>query len=165
MGCGKSTSGKQLAKHLNFEFTDLDKVFENQEKTGIPEYFEKFGEEKFRKIEQAILHSIDNKKDIVVATGGGTPCFFDNMEFMRKTGITVYLQLTPSLLCKRLISSHNIRPKVKGKNSEELKEWIDQLIEERIPFYKKAHIIIDARTISASMLAKVLTPYFNHSFQ
>ena len=165
MGCGKSTSGKLLAKHLNFDFIDLDKIFEIQEKISIPEYFEKFGEDKFRKIEQSILHSVKLKKDIVVATGGGTPCFFDNMEFMRKNGITVYLQLTPSLLCKRLINSHNIRPKILGKNSEELKEWVEKLIEERTPYYKKAHIIIDARTLSVSMLAKVLAPYFNHSFQ
>ena len=161
MGCGKSTSGKQLAKFIQFDFVDTDKLFESQEKISINEYFEKYGEEKFRIVEQSILKSIEKDKNIVVATGGGTPCFFDNMEYMRNTGITVYLQLNPSILCKRLIHSHNIRPKVKDKNLDELKEWIDSLIVERTPFYKKAHVIIDARTVTPAMLAKVLNPYFS----
>ncbi len=164
MGCGKSTSGKQLARYLNYDFIDLDIVFENQEKMYIPEYFEKFGEESFRKIEQDILRSIDTNKNIVVATGGGTPCFYNNMEYMRNTGITVYLQLPSTLLCKRLINSHNIRPKIQEKKTEELKTWVDELIKERTLFYKKAHVIIDARTLTSSMLAKVITPYFTHSF-
>lgn len=162
MGCGKSTSGKQLAKFLNFEFIDTDKLFESQEKISIPEYFEKFGEKSFRKIEQSILKSFDKEKNTIVATGGGTPCFYDNMEYMRSTGITVYLQLSPSLLCKRLLNSYNIRPKVKNKNPIELKDWIDNLIQERTPYYKKAHVIIDARTITPAMLTKVINPYFSH---
>ena len=163
MGCGKSTSGRQLARYLNYDYIDLDIAFENQEKIKIPDYFEKFGEDNFRKIEQNLLHTIDLTKNIVVATGGGTPCFFDNMDYMRSTGITVYLQLPSSILCKRLINSHNIRPKIKGKNPEELKNWVDELIKERTLFYKKAHVIMDARTLTPSMLAKVLMPYFSSS--
>lgn len=164
MGCGKSTSGKHLARYLNFDFIDLDIEFENREKINIPGYFEKYGEESFRKTERQILHSIDTEKNVVVATGGGTPCFFDNMEYMRNTGITVFLQLPSVLLCKRLINSHNIRPKLQDKEPGELKIWAEQLIQERTLYYKKAHIIIDARTLTSATLAKVITPYFTRTF-
>jgi shikimate kinase len=159
MGCGKSTSGRLLAHHLHYEFVDLDILFQTKLKMNIPAYFEKYGEEAFRKSEYEILRQIDTNKNMVVATGGGTPCFSDNMAYLKKTGVTVYLQLTPALLYKRLTSSHTVRPLVTGKKPEELKTWIEELVKERTSYYKKAHIIIDARNLSQSLLIRVLTPY------
>jgi len=164
MGCGKSTSGKLLAQHLHYEFIDLDILFQTKFKMNIPAYFEKFGEEAFRKSEYELLREIDITKNLVVATGGGTPCFSDNMEYLKSTGITVYLQLTPALLYKRLASSHTVRPLVTGKKPDELKAWIEDSVKERTVYYKKAHVIIDARNLSQSLLIRVLTPYLTQAY-
>jgi shikimate kinase len=159
MGCGKTTVGKYLSKQLGYEFIDLDKKFETLEKIKIYKFFELQGEEKFRLIEQKILTSIDTSKNTIVATGGGTPCYFDNMEFMRQTGITVYLQIQPELISKRLKNSHIIRPKIKNKNNEEIIDWVSKLLDERKSVYEKAHIIIDARSITTTQLIKALLPF------
>lgn len=164
MGCGKSTSGRLLAQHLHYGFIDLDIQFQTTLKMNIPTFFEQFGEEAFRKAEYEILRQIDTSKNLVVATGGGTPCFSDNMDFLKSTGITIYLQLAPCLLFKRLSSSHTNRPLVRGKKPEELKIWIENLVKEREVYYKKAHIIIDARNLSQSLLIRVLTPYLTQTF-
>jgi len=163
MGCGKSTLGKQLAGDLNFKFIDLDSFFVSKEKIKIHEYFTRYGEEAFRKTEYKLLRQIDLSTNLVVATGGGTPCYSDNMDYMRKCGVTVFLQLDSALLCKRLIKSHTIRPIVSSKNNEELKIWVEDLINKRTEFYNKAHLIIDARNISSALLVKVLNPYFTNS--
>lgn len=163
MGCGKSTTGKQLAKHLHFDFIDLDVLFVKKLKKSIPEYFAEFGEESFRNSERTLLREIDTIKNTIIATGGGTPCFADNMEYMKKSGITVYLQLSPALLSKRLSSSHTIRPMIAEKKSDDLKVWVDELLKIRSPFYKKAHIIMDARNLSLPLLIKVLAPYLTQA--
>lgn len=161
MGSGKSTLGRQLAKHLNYKFIDLDALFVSKTKIKIHEFFEKYGEDAFRKSEYELLREIDLSNNLVIATGGGTPCFMDNMDYMRKTGITVFLQLEATLLCKRLINSHTIRPMVIGKTKEELEIWADEMIKKRAGFYKKAHVIIDARNLSTALLTKVLNPYIS----
>ena len=161
MGSGKSTLGRHLAKYLNYKFIDLDAFFVSKEKIKIHEFFEKYGESAFRKTEYELLRQIDLSNNLIVATGGGTPCFSDNMDYMRKTGITVFLQLEASLLCKRLINSHTIRPMVIGKTKEELEKWAEEMVIKRAEYYKKAHIIIDARNLSTALLADVLNPYIN----
>ena len=128
MGSGKSTLGKHLAKHLNYKFIDLDAFFVSTQKIKIHEFFAKYGEDAFRKTEYELLRKIDLKNNLIVATGGGTPCFSDNMDYMRKTGTTIYLQLEASLLCKRLINSHTIRPMVIGKTLAELEVWAEEMV-------------------------------------
>lgn len=159
MGCGKSTIGKQLAQKLNYKFVDLDELIISKTSCTIPDYFEKYGEKEFRKKEYDLLRKIDFSNDIIISTGGGTPCYKDNIEFIRKTGTTIYLKLETDLLCKRLINSHTIRPMVNGKSEDELKIWVENLLNKRKGFYEKAHVIIDARNISTSLLLKVLSPY------
>lgn len=159
MGCGKSTIGKQLANKLNFNFIDLDEHFVLKTNSSIPDFFDKYGEETFRKKEYDLLRKINFSDNLIISTGGGTACYKDNMEFMRNIGITIYLKLETDLLCKRLINSHTIRPIVYGKSQNELKLWIEELLTVRKVYYEKAHIIFDARNISTSLLLRVLNPY------
>ncbi len=159
MGSGKSTIGKQLAKKLNYNFIDLDELFVKKTNCTIPDFFNKNGEEIFRKKEFSLLREIDFSKNIIISTGGGTPCYKNNMEFIRNIGISIYLKLEPELLCKRLIKSHTIRPMVIGKSETELQIWIENLLNYRKSFYEKAQVIIDARNISISLLLKILQPY------
>lgn len=159
MGSGKSTIGKQLAQQLNFNFIDLDELFVLKTRSSIPDFFEIHGEEAFRQYEYNLLREIDFSNNIIISTGGGTPCYKDNMEFIRKIGTSIYLKLEPELLCKRLIKSHTIRPMVTGKSESELKDWVENLLNSRKAVYEKAHVIIDARNISIVLILKVLNPY------
>jgi len=159
MGCGKSAIGKQLAHKLNYKFIDLDELIILKTNSSIPDFFDKYGEEEFRKKEYDLLRKIDFSDALIVSTGGGTPCYKDNMEYIRNIGTTIYLKLETNLLCKRLINSHTIRPMVNGKSENELKIWVENLLNKRKVFYEKSHIVIDARNISTSLLLKVLSPY------
>lgn len=159
MGSGKTTVGKRLAVLLNYGFIDTDLLFEQQQKMKIHKYFERYGEDSFRKLESKLLQGIDYAGNSVVSTGGGMPCYAGNMQYMRKTGITIYLQLNKVALVKRLEKTHNIRPSIKNMTHDELKTWIEEKLNERTNFYQQAHIIIDARSLSAEKLLKALNPY------
>ncbi|RYF99794.1 MAG: shikimate kinase, partial [Chitinophagaceae bacterium] len=102
MGCGKSTKAKQLASRLNCPVIDIDAVIVEREGKTIAEYFELHGEAGFRNLERETLRTFDYPETCVVATGGGLPCFFDNMEWMNENGTTVYLQMEPAQLVSRL---------------------------------------------------------------
>ena len=142
MGCGKSTLGRKLAQRLNLCFIDLDKYIEERNFRTIPSIFAEEGEEGFRLREKNALEEIAEFENLVVATGGGAPCFFDNMELMNRTGITLYLAPPVSELVERLLKSKNERPLIKGKSREELTRFIDENLKRRAPFYEKASIII-----------------------
>jgi shikimate kinase len=105
MGCGKSTFGPRLAEFLALPFYDLDITFEERYRISIHDFFTKYGEKHFREIEHILLKEITKKEDFVLATGGGTPCFFNNMDFMNTHGISVYMKLTPESLVNRLKQS------------------------------------------------------------
>jgi shikimate kinase len=115
MGSGKSTVGKGLAKKLNLQFIDLDNYIEERNFKTIPEIFASVGEVGFRKIEQHALKEIAEFENVVVATGGGAPCFFDNMELIKRTGVSVYLNGTPRILAERLLNSKTERPLMKSR--------------------------------------------------
>ena len=116
MGCGKSTIGKKIAHQLSLPFYDLDKEIEQKIQYSIFDFFEKFGEAEFRKVEKDTLQMfLRTSEDCVIATGGGTPCFFDNMENMLKNGVCVYIKKSPKLLANRLIQAKQKRPLIKNK--------------------------------------------------
>lgn len=142
MGCGKSTIGRKLAKLLSLNFIDLDKYIEERYFKTIPLIFEEEGEKNFREKEQRSLHEVSQFEDVVVSTGGGAPCFFDNMEVMNSTGITVYISPDTEILAGRILKSKNERPLVSGKSKEELIVFINEALIKRSPFYEQAKIII-----------------------
>ncbi len=156
MGCGKSTLGSHLAKALGWEFIDLDSYFEEKFKTTVPLFFQEFGEAGFRDAERSALHDLKNVTNAVIATGGGAPCFFDNMDFMNQQGETIYMKVSPPILAHRLSNSKNIRPLVQGKTGEELIKYINEKLKSREPFYNRANIIADAEILDLSGYLRVL---------
>jgi len=143
MGTGKTTIGKLLAEIMNRSFTDIDGFIENRYHQTITGIFEEKGEAAFREIERRALLEISVFENTIVSTGGGLPCFFDNMEIMNRTGITVYLKATVEELILRLTFNKQDRPLIKGKNSEELREFVEKSLKNREPFYNQAAVIID----------------------
>lgn len=149
MGSGKSTVGRRLAEKLSLHFIDFDKYIEKETGRTVPEIFETEGEEKFRSIEKEHLAKILSKENILLSLGGGTPCFFNNMEVINKNGTSVYLETSSEILAKRLLRSKTKRPLIRGKNESELKEFIELTLEKRNPYYKQSHhtVIIESQTI------------------
>ncbi len=143
MGSGKTTLAKKLASKLELPFIDTDDEIVKEIGMSITEYFQLHGEEKFRELERKqLLKTV--QQNAIVSTGGGSPCFFDNMQWMNENGISVYLQMSPKSLFDRLSQSKpNKRPILIGKTEEELFNFITEKLTEREPFYQQAHLIID----------------------
>lgn len=140
MGVGKTTVGKGLAKLLGLSFVDLDGYIENKYRKTISDLFREKGEEGFREIERKALYEVVQFENIVLSTGGGAPCFFDNMDVMNKAGTTVYISATPEELAARLLASKTKRPLIENKSPDELVHFIEKHLSAREPFYKKADI-------------------------
>lgn len=140
MGSGKSFSGKQLAEKFNMSFVDLDDYIEKQEGQSIRSIFKNKGEDYFRKAEMHCLHKMSTKEMTVISTGGGTPCFFDNMDWMNKDGITVFLETPVRILTNRLLEGKEHRPLLKDFSQKELASFIEHKLEERNPFYHQAQV-------------------------
>ena len=141
MGSGKSFSGKRLAEKFGMSFIDFDDYIEEQEGRTIREIFEQEGEPYFRKVEKECLHEMGEKNMTIISTGGGTPCFFDNMEWMNENGITVFLDTSVEILTNRLLDEMQKRPLLKGFSREGLKIFIKKKLEERNPFYHQTQIL------------------------
>ncbi|MDE6535378.1 MAG: shikimate kinase [Muribaculaceae bacterium] len=139
MGCGKSTLGRALQKHSGLDFIDLDHYIENRFHATISELFASRGEEGFRRIEAAMLDEVSQMTDVVIACGGGTPCFFNNMDLMNERGLTVWLTTPLPRLFERLQRNRAKRPILADKTDEELMEFITRALEERKPYYSRAH--------------------------
>ena len=157
MGSGKSTLGKRLAKHLNLQFVDMDHYIEERYYKTIPQIFAEEGEAEFRKKEQKTLKELSEFTDIVIATGGGAPCFFDNIKVMNQTGKTIYLNIDPEILAERLMSSKTERPLIKGKSREELVAFIDETLKKRHEFYTKAHYQVTEPDVDLDELMKMIS--------
>lgn len=143
MGSGKSTMGSVMARKMDCEFIDLDHFIVQNEGLTIPEIFDLHGEEYFRKCEAKYLRKVSDMADnVVVSTGGGTPCKGDNMEYMRQSGLVVYLKLDPKMLCDRLINSKTVRPLIVGKTPPELLSYIEATLSEREKYYLRANFVV-----------------------
>src|SRR5574344_112619 len=141
MGAGKTTFGNALAKELKVPFYDLDWFIERRYKKSISELFAESGEQAFREIEKDMLHEVGEMDNVVIACGGSTPLFFDNMDYMLKKGQTLYLKVSNNILFKRLKEAKDTRPLIANKSDEELKEFILSEVERREKGYLRAEFI------------------------
>ena len=143
MGAGKTTIGKALSKELGITFYDLDWYIESRMRKTVSEIFAERGEEGFRQIEYNMLHEVAEFEDVIISCGGGTPCFFDNMDYLNQQGQVVYLKAEPEVLYKHLQMAKVERPLLKGKSKEELLTFIKEQLDKREPFYTKARYTLD----------------------
>ena len=143
MCAGKTTVGRVLAKDLGMMFYDLDWYIEERYHTKIGKIFAEQGEEKFRDLERRMLHEVAEFQNVVLSLGGGTPCFFDNMEYMNSLAESIYLKASPEILDAHLKVAKGARPLLQGKDDQERYDYIKESLQEREPFYMKARHVID----------------------
>ena len=161
MGSGKSSLGKILAHKLNYTFIDLDDIIEEKAEKKITDIFKDNGEQTFREIEQECLVKTFSFINTVIATGGGTPCFFNNMEMMNQNGISVYLKISSGILASRLLENPGERPLLaKYKSKQDLKNYIDSLLNDREIFYNKSKLIVEDK-ITAKKIVELVTENFS----
>lgn len=140
MGSGKSFAGRNLAEMLNIPCVDMDKHIEAEEERTIKEIFEAEGEVYFRELERKFLTELHPSEEMIISTGGGAPCFFDNMDIMNQKGLTIYLNRSKEVVMSQLLKGIDKRPLLQGKTPEEIWEFYDSKLSERKPFYEKATI-------------------------
>lgn len=144
MGAGKSTMGKWLAQVMDLEFIDLDNFIEARQHKTIKEIFAEIGEEGFRQLERRSLEEVSEYENVIISLGGGTPCFFDNMEVVNQSGTSVYLKPTEEVLLRRLIKGKHKRPLLADKSDDQILQVIREQLAWREPYYLKAHITFEA---------------------
>lgn len=147
MGSGKTTVGRQLAKRLGLMFYDLDWYITNRMRRTVAQIFEESGEEGFRKIEHAMLHEVAEFEDVVLSCGGGTPCFFDNMDYLNRMGETVYLKASPEVLYAHLKMGKSVRPLLLNKTPEEVEAFVKEQLAQREPYYSRAKHTLDVNVL------------------
>jgi len=163
MGSGKSTLGKRLAKALEIPFVDIDAEIEQTQGKSITAIFQDEGEEHFRRLEEKFLMSLKNfTAKAVYATGGGMPCFYDNLSLLNSLGATVYLKRPTSELLHRLMNSKKERPLTVGKTKEELYEFIEMHLAERELFYEKAKITVPRSKQNVPSLLELIQQFENN---
>ena len=151
-GAGKTTLGRKLASQLKYDFTDLDQMIEQISNDKIPEIFDQYGEDHFRALERDALKEVVNgDHNVVVATGGGAPCFHDGMDRMLKNGKTIFLDTPITEIIKRLEGQEQ-RPLLRGKN---LDKNLSELFRVRYPIYTKADFHIDGCNLDLNTIASL----------
>ena len=143
MGAGKTTVGKELAKALGISFYDLDWYIETRRRKTVKQIFDERGEEGFRQIEHNMLHEVAEFENVIISCGGGTPCFFDNMDYLNQQAETVYLKASPEVLYGHLKMGKGVRPLMLNKTPEEVQTFIREQLAYREQFYGKAKHTID----------------------
>lgn len=156
MGVGKSTKGKKIAQLLGFTFIDLDKEIEKYIDKSVSKIFEEDGEEYFRKTESKILRWFGEKKIFVLATGGGTPCFHENMDWMNKNGTTIWIDESIDVLAERLKPEKDHRPLIKNLSDDELKDFLAKKLEERKQFYSQSKIHLQGKDINLKTMLQLV---------
>lgn len=149
MCAGKTTVGKALAKRLGLTFYDLDWYIEERYHTKVTRIFAEKGEAHFRDLERRMLHEVAEFENVVLSCGGGTPCFFDNIDYMNSVGHTFYLKASPDTILDHLAMSRGERPLLKGKSPEELRGFVTAQLAEREPFYSKATETVDVNVLDS----------------
>lgn len=157
---GKTTFGKQLAESLSYQFVDMDDELVKVEGKSIPQIFTEHGEAYFRALEQRILHEL-LPDQTVISTGGGAPCFFDNMEFIEQHGISIFLDVSVETLQTRALAQDGTRPLLSGKVGNDLLQELNAKRQKRLPFYEQATIILKENEIQLELLLSKLNLILN----
>lgn len=154
-GAGKSTLGRELAAVLACPFLDLDAEIERIAGLSIPQIFSQYGEEYFRELESNILKTVSfSAEKAVIATGGGTPCFHNNLEFMNAHGLTVYLKTDPEVLANRLLKTDlTSRPLFQGKTKDDIRHFLAETLAKRATFYAQAGIVFESLSLASDTVA------------
>lgn len=153
MGCGKTHWGQILSEKLHVPFFDLDEKIVEHKSKSIPEIFETEGEEQFRLLEKDVLHLLsESHENFVMATGGGTPCFFNNIDYLKRQGTVVWINCSTECLHKRLIKEKNKRPLIANVADDELKSYIIRKYSSRKIFYQQANVILPEEVITIENL-------------
>lgn len=163
MGAGKTTLGKKLANEFSLNFIDLDHYIEKKHKASIPFIFNLVGQNGFRLIEHRTLSEVINSVSGVLSTGGGTPCFYNNINLLLETGLVVYLKMSSKSLVKRLEAAKRKRPLISSFNENELFEFVDSQLKEREFYYNQANLIIDIEKTRFSTLLQIIKDELNIS--
>lgn len=164
MGSGKTTLGRALAKELGLQFIDMDSYIETRFCKTISKIFAEKGEDGFREIERRILHEVGDFEDVIISTGGGTPCFFDNVEYMNGQGTTVFLDVPEERLFIRLSIARNKRPLIKDKSDDELRNFITEQLAKRRPHYEKAQYKFIADKLEDTLQVDMSVKNFKKKF-
>jgi shikimate kinase len=156
MASGKSHLGKELSELTGYPCFDIDEVFEERYRISVNDFFEKYDEGSFRRLEQEILMETEWMPNAVVATGGGTPCFFRNMEFMKKNGVCVYLRVNARTLAERLLTVKKKRPLIKHVEQAEIEVVIRKHLDEREPYYLQADHILQSQKFDPEYIMQLI---------
>lgn len=157
MGAGKSTVGKRLANNLGIPFIDLDDTFESKFRYSIPHFFDHFGEDRFRDFEhQCLKEIITENEEAVISTGGGTPCFYENMELMNNNGMTVYLKMNPKSLANRLNKARRLRPVIRDVQNADMQAFVEGQLAERDVFYSQAKVSVKGESLDLDALVSMI---------
>lgn len=156
MGCGKSTLGRQMAQDMGCEFFDTDEMVEKEEGSAISDIFARKGEDAFRMMERKAIKSLEGRENAVVSTGGGLPCFGDNMAFLNKIGFTVYIDVPVNTLIDRIARTGSKRPLLAQKSGQELDAYVRESVLAREPFYKQAKMKVCGKSVRASDIIQLI---------
>ncbi len=159
MGVGKTTVGKKLARRLGYRFVDLDDFFEEKYKIEIHQFFNKYDEPLFRQLEHERLIKTFEMQNVVVATGGGTPCHWDGVQEINRNGLSIFLDMPAEAIANRLIHAKRKRPLILGKSSDELIRFIENKLDERMGCYVQSHLRIDALNPDLTKMVNLIEAY------
>jgi shikimate kinase len=164
MGCGKSTLARALAKYTGLQFIDLDNYIERRFMANVRDIFARYGEERFRDMEHRMLLEVADFENVIIACGGGTPCFHNNMEIINTHGTSIWLQASDSILHHRLVRGRHKRPLLAEKTDDEIMQIIRTGLQQRLPFYSRAHHTFCTDTLETVEEIRATTRQFIQQF-